>query len=208
MMMMIIIIITTTTIATTTTITTQKHSKVQFEIFLASSLRREPSPTRTLKWPGLNRVQITCNTSSAYHLKHVVLRTTWCDVTAQLLRLTEFKSRLFELYFIGRTINWWRKGGHLSTRRKPLTTSFRKCHILKPDDSSPKRDSSPHNSIGDRLGKQTCKPLHHASSPGLGLASSTYRTNNTNTARMNSPSDNSNPTPTQNQQPKISESPL
>ena len=31
-----------------------------------SSLRRELSPTRTLKWPGRNHVQITCSTSSAY----------------------------------------------------------------------------------------------------------------------------------------------
>ena len=40
--------------------------------------------------------------------------------------------------------------------KKSLTTSFRKCHILKPEDSSPKRDSNPHNSIDGRLGKQTC----------------------------------------------------
>ena len=40
--------------------------------------------------------------------------------------------------------------------KKPLTTSLRKCHILKPEDSSPKRDSNPHNSAGGRLGKQTC----------------------------------------------------
>ena len=50
-----------------------------------------------------------------------------------------------------------------STRRKSLTTSFRKCYILKPENSSPKRDSNPHSSIGGRLGKQTCQPLHHAS---------------------------------------------
>ena len=31
-----------------------------------SLLRRELSPTRTLKWPWADRVQITCNTSSAY----------------------------------------------------------------------------------------------------------------------------------------------
>ena len=29
--------------------------------------------------------------------------------------------------------------------KKPLATSFRKCHILKPEDSSPKRDSNPHS---------------------------------------------------------------
>ena len=33
---------------------------------------------------------------------------------------------------------------------------LQKSHILKPEDSSTKRDSNPHNSIGDRLGKQTC----------------------------------------------------
>ena len=69
-----------------------------------SSLRRKLSPTRTLKWPGRNRVQITCNTSSAYHVQHVVLCATWYERTAQLLSLTELKSHLFELYFTGRTI--------------------------------------------------------------------------------------------------------
>ena len=69
------------------------------------SARHESSPTRTLKWPGRNRVQIACNTSSAYHVQHVVLRATWDEGTAQLLSLTEFKSHLFELYFIGRTNN-------------------------------------------------------------------------------------------------------
>ena len=34
------------------------------------------------------------------------------------------------------TINWWRRGGNRSTQRKPLTMSFRKCHILKPENSS------------------------------------------------------------------------
>ena len=36
---------------------------------------------------------------------------------------------------------------------KPLTTSFRKCHILQPEDSSPKRDSNPRSSIGGRARK-------------------------------------------------------
>ena len=53
--------------------------------------------------------------------------------------------------------------------RNTLTTILRKCHILKPEDSSPKRDSSPHNSIGGRLGKQACKPLHHASPQRVSL---------------------------------------
>ena len=46
--------------------------------------------------------------------------------------------------------------------KKTLTGSFRKCHKLKPKNSSPKRDPNPHSSIGGRLGKQTCQPFHHA----------------------------------------------
>ena len=54
------------------------------DFFTISSLRREPSPTRTLKWPGRNRVQMTCNISSAYHVQHDVLLATWHGGTAQL----------------------------------------------------------------------------------------------------------------------------
>ena len=36
----------------------------------------------------------------------------------------------------------------------------RKCHIPMSEDSSPKRDSNPHNSIGGRLANQTYLPLH------------------------------------------------
>ena len=32
------------------------------DFFTISSLRHEPFPTRTLKWPGRNRLQITCST--------------------------------------------------------------------------------------------------------------------------------------------------
>ena len=39
------------------------------DFFTISSQRRELSATRTLKWPGRNRVQIMCNTSSAYHVQ-------------------------------------------------------------------------------------------------------------------------------------------
>ena len=49
----------------------------------------------------LQHVLITFNTSSAYHVQHVVLRATWYEGIAQLLNLTEFKSHLVELYFIG-----------------------------------------------------------------------------------------------------------
>ena len=136
---------------------------MQFKIFFTiSSLRREPSPKCTLKWPGHNCMQITCNTPSTYHVHNVVLCAMRYEGTAQLLSLREFKLCLFQLYYIGWTMNWWRRGGNRSIQRKPLAMSFRKCHILKPEDSSPKRDSNPHNSIGGRLGKQTCYLLHHA----------------------------------------------
>ena len=36
------------------------------------SLYRELSPTCTLKWPGRNRVQTSCNTSGAHHVQHIV----------------------------------------------------------------------------------------------------------------------------------------
>ena len=45
-----------------------------------------------------------CNTSSAYHVQHVVLRATCYEGTAQLLSLTKLKLHLFELYLIGLTI--------------------------------------------------------------------------------------------------------
>ena len=46
------------------------------------SLRRELSPTRTHKWPGYNHVQITCNTSSAYHMQPAVCHLVWRDSSA------------------------------------------------------------------------------------------------------------------------------
>ena len=62
------------------------------DFFSISLLRREPCPTRTLKWHGRDHVQITYNTSSAYHVQHVVLCATWYEETAQLLSMTELKS--------------------------------------------------------------------------------------------------------------------
>ena len=42
------------------------------DFYTISSLRRELSPTRTLKRPWRNRVQITCNTRGAHCVQHVV----------------------------------------------------------------------------------------------------------------------------------------
>ena len=63
--------------------------------FAVSSVRCEPSPIRTPKWPERNHMQITLNTSSVYHVQHVTLRATLYEGTAQLLSLTKCKSHLF-----------------------------------------------------------------------------------------------------------------
>ena len=78
--------------------------------FTVSSQCRELSPTRTLKWPRRSRVQITCNTSSAYLVQHVLLRAAWYEGTAQLSSLTELKLHLFELYFVGWIIKPMKEG--------------------------------------------------------------------------------------------------
>ena len=57
------------------------------------------SPTHTLKWPGRSHVQITCNTLSAHHVQHLVLRATWYEGTAQLLSLVEMTSLMCNFHF-------------------------------------------------------------------------------------------------------------
>ena len=48
----------------------------------STTLRRELSPARTLEFPGRNRVQITWNTSSAYHMQRVVCLLVRRDISA------------------------------------------------------------------------------------------------------------------------------
>ena len=72
----IIIIITTTT--TTIIIIALKGANQDF----FNPLTAQRTPTRTLKWPRHNRVQITCNTSSAYHVQHVVCHVIQRDSSA------------------------------------------------------------------------------------------------------------------------------
>ena len=85
-----------------------------------------------------------------------MLCATWYQGTAQLLSLTEFKSHLFQLILLAETKNRSRRGGNCSTWRKALTTSFRKCHILKPENSSPNRDSNPQARKAEVLTITTC----------------------------------------------------
>ena len=58
------------------------YLKVEFKIITICSLRRELCTMGTLKWPGRNRVQITCNTSSVYHMEHVVCHVALRDSSA------------------------------------------------------------------------------------------------------------------------------
>ena len=92
----------------------------------------------------------------SYHVQHVVLRAMWYEGTAQLLSRQSLNHIYFRLTLLVETINRRRRGGNRSTRRKPLTMGFRKCHILKPENSSLNRDSNLHHSNGGRLGKQMC----------------------------------------------------
>ena len=121
------LMITTTTTTTTTTIIIIIII-IAFKGSIRDFLQSPHSAANCLQHvrssgPRRNRVQITCNTSSAYHVQHVVLRATWYEGTAQLFSLTELKSHLFELYFVGRIIKPDEGGGNRSTRRKPLATS-------------------------------------------------------------------------------------
>ena len=52
--------------------TQKKKKKKKKKIFTIHSLHHQLSPTRMLKWPGHNHVQITCNSSDAHHVQHVV----------------------------------------------------------------------------------------------------------------------------------------
>ena len=70
------------------------------DFFTISSLRHKPPPTCTLMWSGCNHVQITCNTSSAYHVQRIMLCATWYEGTAQLLTLTEFKSHFWSFILL------------------------------------------------------------------------------------------------------------
>ena len=109
--------------------------------------------------------QVALAQSCANHVQHikrlsrasVMLRATWYKGTAQLLSLTELKSHLFELYFVGWIIKPMKEGRKLEYPEKTPGDEHQKMpHTTQPEDSSPKRDSNLRSSIGGRLGKQTC----------------------------------------------------
>ena len=78
-----------------------------FNFFCLQSPHCAASPTRTLRWPGRNRVQITCTTSGAYHVQHAVCRDGTAykllryERTAQPSSLQSWNRIYISLTFIG-----------------------------------------------------------------------------------------------------------
>ena len=68
--------------------------------FTISSLCWELSPTHTLKWPKHNRVQITCNTLSTYHVQRVVCRLVRMDSSDIKFDRVEMSCILALLYWV------------------------------------------------------------------------------------------------------------
>ena len=97
--------------------------------------------------------QVAQAQSCANHVQHMERIWRATCVTRHIVRrdssaikvLRSFNNIYFSFILLVEPLNWWRRGGNRSTQRKPLAMSFRKCHILKPEDSSPKWDSNPHN---------------------------------------------------------------
>ena len=77
--------------------------------FTISSLRCKLSPTCTLKWPGLNCVQIMCNTGTAHHMQHVVCHLVRRDSSA--IKVESLNHIDFSFILLAETINQWRRGG-------------------------------------------------------------------------------------------------
>ena len=90
------------------------------------------------------------------HATHRVPRDTKGQLSYHVWQ--SLKSYLFLLHFTGWTINQWRREGNRSTHRKPLMMCLRKCHILKPENSSPNWDLNRHSSTGGTPGKQSITP--------------------------------------------------
>ena len=100
-----------------------------------------------------NRALITCN----------MLYATWYEGTAQLLFGRIEITFIFSFILLAEpsTDEGGEETGVLG--ENPWRRASEKCHIRKPENSSPNRDSNPLSSIGGRQGKQTCLPSHHAS---------------------------------------------
>ena len=84
---------------TTTTNNNNRTERCNLRFFTISSLHRELPPTHTLKWSKCNRVQITCNTSSAYHVQRVMCHLVQTDSSAIKFDIAEIA--FIQFYSIG-----------------------------------------------------------------------------------------------------------
>ena len=70
--------------------------------FTISSLRREPSPTRTFGWPERSGVQMTCNTLSTYHVLRAMCHVARRDSSAVKFDRVEIAFNLALFYWLKR----------------------------------------------------------------------------------------------------------
>ena len=106
---------------------------MQFEIFynLLTALR-------TVSNMYAQAAQAQSCANHVQHIEHlscatcrVVCYMVWRDSSAIKFDWV-LKCIYFSLILLAEPLNRWRMGGNRSTQRKPLATSFRKCHIFKP----------------------------------------------------------------------------
>ena len=85
-----------------------------------SSLHRKLSPTRTLKWPGHSHVQITCNTSSVFHMQHVMYPEVRRDSSAIKFDRVEIAFFFFFAFvLLAEPLNRWRREENRVPRENP-----------------------------------------------------------------------------------------
>ena len=77
---------------------------MQYKIFYSLLTAPQTVSNTTLKWPGCNGVHITCNTSNAYHLQHVMCHVVRRDSSA--IKFDRVEIAFIWAYFIG--WNHWR----------------------------------------------------------------------------------------------------
>ena len=85
------------------------------------SLRHELTPTRTLKWPGRCRVQITCNTQSAHRVQHVVCHFLRRDGSAIKVGGAKIAFILAVFYWLKRLID---EGGEELKQKKQTSRAW------------------------------------------------------------------------------------
>ena len=77
-------------------------------------------------------VQITCNTSGAFHVQHVKSNVVWKNSLAIHFDSIEIAFFVcFTLLAESETISWWKRGKNWSTWRKPPATNIPKMPCTK-----------------------------------------------------------------------------